>query len=158
MANQPVALILGSGPNVGQHVARALVSKGYKVALASRSAPKDSSTSNPTTFQTDLSNPSSVPELFTRVKETLGTPNVVVYNGNSHPQVRPTKSSNIHSSLHCDPQRPQTHLLPPPSRLRKRPQCQYHQRIRRSAASCSWLRAAPRLSLQNVYIHRQCYE
>ena len=81
MPSSPVALILGAGPNVGQHVARALAAKGYKVAHASRSVKRDDSASNQSNFQVDLSNPLSVPELFAKVKEALGTPSVVVYNG-----------------------------------------------------------------------------
>jgi NAD(P)-dependent dehydrogenase (short-subunit alcohol dehydrogenase family) len=81
MSSQAVALIVGAGPNVGQHVARALASKGYKDALASRSTKNDDIGSNLFNFQIDLANPSSIPELFSKVKEALGTPSVVVYNG-----------------------------------------------------------------------------
>ncbi|KAF1934492.1 hypothetical protein EJ02DRAFT_449069 [Clathrospora elynae] len=52
----------------------------YKVALASRSVNKDDVGSNQFNFQIDLSNPSSIAELFTKVKEALGIPSVVVYN------------------------------------------------------------------------------
>jgi NAD(P)-dependent dehydrogenase (short-subunit alcohol dehydrogenase family) len=81
MTSQKVILILGSGPNVGHHVSRAFAAKGYKVALASRSLKKEASTSEETHFQVDLSNPAAVPDLFTKVKEALGVPSVVVYNG-----------------------------------------------------------------------------
>jgi NAD(P)-dependent dehydrogenase (short-subunit alcohol dehydrogenase family) len=81
MSYQKVALVLGSGPNVGLHVSRAFAAKGYKVALASRSSKTEESASDLVHFQVDLSDPSSVPELFTKVKDSLGTPSVVVYNG-----------------------------------------------------------------------------
>jgi NAD(P)-dependent dehydrogenase (short-subunit alcohol dehydrogenase family) len=84
MSNHPVALILGAGPNVGQHVSRALVAKGYKVALASRSGNKGEDAANQLDFKVDLSIPSSVPELFVKVKEALGIPSVVVYNGDEY--------------------------------------------------------------------------
>jgi NAD(P)-dependent dehydrogenase (short-subunit alcohol dehydrogenase family) len=81
MSTQPIALIIGAGPNIGQHAADTLVSKGYKVALASRSAKQDDSDSNQFNFQVDLANPSSIPELFSKVKAALGAPSVVIYNG-----------------------------------------------------------------------------
>ena len=84
MSYQKVALILGSGPNVGRHVSRAFTAKGYKVALASRSLKKEDNVPGQTHFQVDLSDPSSVPDLFTRVNEKLGFPDVVVYNGQYH--------------------------------------------------------------------------
>lgn len=37
----PVILILGSGPNIGQHVAQAFATKGYSVALASRTVTEE---------------------------------------------------------------------------------------------------------------------
>jgi NAD(P)-dependent dehydrogenase (short-subunit alcohol dehydrogenase family) len=81
MSDQKVVLILGAGSNIGQSSATAFASKGYKVALASRSAKTDEDTADLKHFQVDLSNPSSVPELFTQLKEALGTPSVVIYNG-----------------------------------------------------------------------------
>jgi NAD(P)-dependent dehydrogenase (short-subunit alcohol dehydrogenase family) len=81
MSHQKVILILGSGPNVGQHVSRAFAAKGYKVALASRTVKKDDSITDQVNLQVDLFDPASVPNVFNQVKETLGTPSVVVYNG-----------------------------------------------------------------------------
>jgi len=39
-----LALILGAGVNIGSHIARTFVAKGYKVALSSRSARDEDST------------------------------------------------------------------------------------------------------------------
>ncbi|KAH8725389.1 hypothetical protein GQ44DRAFT_681122 [Phaeosphaeriaceae sp. PMI808] len=80
MASHAIALILGYGPNIGQHVSRAFAAKGYKVAVASRSLKEEDKASNQLSFQADLSNPSSVQELFAKVKEALGVPSVVIYN------------------------------------------------------------------------------
>jgi hypothetical protein len=85
-ATSPIVLILGSGPNVGQHVARVFSAKGYKVALASRSAKEDKSTSQQLNIASDFSDPNSIPAIFEKVKTSLGLPSVVVYNGT------PTKS------------------------------------------------------------------
>lgn len=76
----PVILILGSGPNVGQHVARAFAAKGYKVALASRTLKEEDSTADQVNVSCDLSDPDSVIRVFSKVKALLGTPSVVVYN------------------------------------------------------------------------------
>jgi NAD(P)-dependent dehydrogenase (short-subunit alcohol dehydrogenase family) len=81
MSDQKVALIIGSGPNIGQSTSRAFAARGYKVALASRSAKTEENTADLLYFKIDLTNPSSVPELFTKVKEALGIPSVVIYNG-----------------------------------------------------------------------------
>ena len=78
----PVLLILGSGPNVGQHVARAFAAKGYKVALAARKLIEEDSTADQVNISSDLSDPDSVVNVFAKVKASLGLPSVVVYNGN----------------------------------------------------------------------------
>ncbi|KAH8665423.1 hypothetical protein BGZ61DRAFT_431325 [Ilyonectria robusta] len=83
MASQTkIVLVLGAGKNIGQGVAQKFRSAGYRVALVSRSAEDRGTTSEgDTTLRADLSNPSSVPSIFTAVKEILGgPPNVVVYN------------------------------------------------------------------------------
>ncbi len=80
MPPSPVVLILGAGPNIGQHVAQAFAAKGYKVALTSRSAKKQSS-EDQVNISCDLSDPKSVVNVFDKVKELLGLPSVVVYNG-----------------------------------------------------------------------------
>lgn len=77
----PVILILGAGPNVGQHVARAFAAKGYKVALASRRLKEEDNTTDQVNISSDLSDPGSVPGVFSKVKALLGLPSVVVYNG-----------------------------------------------------------------------------
>ena len=79
-STHPIILILGAGANVGDHVTRAFSAKGYKVALASRKL-KEESTANGVNVQGDLSDPEAVPRIFSKVKELLGIPSVVVYNG-----------------------------------------------------------------------------
>lgn len=78
----PVLLILGSGANVGQSVARAFAAKGYKVALASRSIKEEDGTKNQVNISSDFSDPDSIVRVFSKVKASLGLPSVVVYNGN----------------------------------------------------------------------------
>jgi NAD(P)-dependent dehydrogenase (short-subunit alcohol dehydrogenase family) len=81
MSHQKVILVLGSGANIGRHVARAFTAKGYKVALASRSLKDKESEPGQVHFPIDLSDPASVPNLFSEVTEKLRFPSVVVYNG-----------------------------------------------------------------------------
>ena len=80
----PVVLILGSGANVGQHVARSFAAKGYKVALTSRNPKPDDGNKDQITIAGDLADPSSVPTVFEKLKQQLGLPSVVVYNGQFH--------------------------------------------------------------------------
>jgi NAD(P)-dependent dehydrogenase (short-subunit alcohol dehydrogenase family) len=79
----PVILILGAGSNIGQSVARAFASKGYKVALAARRLKETDNTSDQINITSDLSDPSAVVSAFEKVKASLGVPSVVVYNGES---------------------------------------------------------------------------
>jgi len=81
----PIVLILGSGSNVGQHVARAFAAKGYKVALTSRRL-KEDNTTDQVNISSDLSDPDSVVRVFSKVKALLGLPSVVVYNGINPPK------------------------------------------------------------------------
>ncbi|KFY33733.1 hypothetical protein V494_07367 [Pseudogymnoascus sp. VKM F-4513 (FW-928)] len=81
MANtSPVVLILGSGPRIGKHVARAFAAKGYKVALASRSLKEEDSTTDQVNISSDFSDPESIDKTFSKVKSLLGSPSVVLYN------------------------------------------------------------------------------
>ncbi|KAF4992382.1 hypothetical protein FDECE_13738 [Fusarium decemcellulare] len=79
-AKSPVILILGAGPNIGQAVARTFASKGYKVALASRSVKEADSTDNQLNIPSDFSKTDDVTNAFTKVKKVFGIPSVVVYN------------------------------------------------------------------------------
>jgi NAD(P)-dependent dehydrogenase (short-subunit alcohol dehydrogenase family) len=76
-----IVLIFGAGPNIGQSVAKAFKTKGYKVALASRSLKAESSTSEELHIPTDCSNTDAITDAFNKVESTWGVPHVVVYNG-----------------------------------------------------------------------------
>lgn len=97
MSHQKLALILGSGPRVGRHVSRAFSAKGYQIALASRTLKKEDNEPGQIHFPIDLSNPSSIPELFSRVNASLGIPHVVVYNGNN-PHIQHVSAHRHHHS------------------------------------------------------------
>lgn len=76
-----IILILGSGANVGHHVSKAFLAKGYKVASTSRSAKEDKNSPDAINIAADLSDPESVAQVFAKVKASFGIPSVVVYNG-----------------------------------------------------------------------------
>ncbi|KAH7158336.1 hypothetical protein DER46DRAFT_626869 [Fusarium sp. MPI-SDFR-AT-0072] len=82
-AKSPIVLILGSGPNIGQSVARKFASEGYKVAIASRSQKEADSTDKQLNIKTDLTKPLEVADAFSKVKTTFGTPSIVVYNASA---------------------------------------------------------------------------
>jgi NAD(P)-dependent dehydrogenase (short-subunit alcohol dehydrogenase family) len=89
-STSPVILILGSGPNIGQHVASAFAAKGYKVALASRSHKEEDGNADQVHISADLSDPRSVKGIFSKVEVSLGLPSVVVYNGEHIPHRSPS--------------------------------------------------------------------
>lgn len=76
-----VAIILGYGPKVGVDVANAIARLGYRIAVVSRSGSCSESAKNYLQAKADLSDPSTVEDVFTRVIQELGHPSVVVYNG-----------------------------------------------------------------------------
>ncbi|CZR47878.1 uncharacterized protein FPRO_13545 [Fusarium proliferatum ET1] len=82
-AKSPIVLILGSGPNIGQSVARKFASQGFRVAIASRSQKEADSTDKQLNIKTDLTKPLEVTDAFSKVKTTFGTPSVVVYNASA---------------------------------------------------------------------------
>ena len=76
-----VVLVLGAGPNLGQAVGTAFAANGYKVALASRTLSAGVSKDGFLNIQADLSTPQGVLQVFQTTTQSLGPPNVVVYNG-----------------------------------------------------------------------------
>jgi NAD(P)-dependent dehydrogenase (short-subunit alcohol dehydrogenase family) len=80
-AANPIILILGAGPNIGQSLGRAFAAKGYRVALAARRDKAADDTADQIHIQSDFSDPGAVANVFAKVKAALGIPSVVVYNG-----------------------------------------------------------------------------
>ena len=153
----PIILILGSGANIGHHVARAFAAKGYKVALTSRKQKEANGedSKNQIHIASDLSDPESVAGVFSKVKSQLGhPPSVVVYNGKSPLSSIKTQALNA-SSRRRHAKRPEEPLLPLAHRFHPRHKHQHHKRLRRRATSRARLRGAPRLGLQNLHLHGQ---
>ncbi|EED15807.1 short-chain dehydrogenase, putative [Talaromyces stipitatus ATCC 10500] len=94
-STSPVILILGSGPNVGHHVAQAFVAKGYKIALASRSVKEEDKNADLVRISADLSDPHCVKGIFSKVEASLGLPSVVVYNASAGAPNNPEEPLSI---------------------------------------------------------------
>lgn len=77
----PVLLVLGAGPKIGLSVANAFAAKGYKIALAARSLEEGVGEDGYLRLKIDLAKTEEIQKVFTQVKEKLGVPSVVVYNG-----------------------------------------------------------------------------
>jgi NAD(P)-dependent dehydrogenase (short-subunit alcohol dehydrogenase family) len=78
-----VALIVGAGPGISAAFAEALVADGYQVALASRDLQNSKALAeklNATAFAADASSPKSLVQLFRDVDQSLGEPEVVLFN------------------------------------------------------------------------------
>lgn len=98
VAQGPLVLIFGAGPNVGQSDARTFASNGYKVGLAARFLKEADSTDSQLHITWDISKTDDVVNAFTKIKETFRKPSVVVYNGTSHKQSSSQDFNNLPSA------------------------------------------------------------
>ena len=83
MAQQDIALIVGSGPGLSASLARLFRTEGMRVALAARNVEKLDGLIKEIdgrAYTCDASNPTDVKKLFQAVNQDLGDPNLVVYN------------------------------------------------------------------------------
>jgi len=87
-----IAIIFGAGKRIGASTVQMLVGKGYKVALTARSPKSENNREETLHLVTDLSDPESVASAFATVRKQWGEPNVVIYNGSSHPTAVPVRT------------------------------------------------------------------
>jgi NAD(P)-dependent dehydrogenase (short-subunit alcohol dehydrogenase family) len=83
MAQQEIALIVGSGPGLSASLARLFKREGMKVALAARNVKKLDGLVKEIdgrAYACDAISPTDVKNLFQSVSQDLGDPNLVVYN------------------------------------------------------------------------------
>ena len=83
MAQQEIALIVGSGPGLSASLARLFKKEGMKVALAARNIKKLDGLVKEIdgrAYACDATSPTDVKNLFRSVSQDLGDPNLVVYN------------------------------------------------------------------------------
>ena len=83
MAQQEIALIVGSGPGLSASLARLFKKDGMKVALAARDVKKLDALVKEVdgrAYACDASRPKDVESLFDSIAGDIGEPNLVVYN------------------------------------------------------------------------------
>jgi NAD(P)-dependent dehydrogenase (short-subunit alcohol dehydrogenase family) len=83
MAQQEIALIVGSGPGLSASVARLCRKEGMKVTLAARHTQKLDrliEEIDGRAYQCDAGSPKDVANLFESIARDVGDPNLVVYN------------------------------------------------------------------------------
>src|SRR5918995_1581066 len=83
MAQQEIALVVGSGPGLSASLARLFKREGMKVALAARNIKKLDGLVKEIdgrAYACDATSPTDVKNLFQSVSQDLGDPNLVVYN------------------------------------------------------------------------------
>ena len=81
-------LIVGVGQGLSTSLARLCFSKGMKVVLAARNVEKLLDLKKEVsaeTYKCDSSDIESVKNLFKKIDNTIGTPNLVIYNASSRP-------------------------------------------------------------------------
>ena len=81
MTSKPVLFLIGSGANIGASTVKTFLANGYKVAQASRSAKSADSTQDNLHVALDITKPDTITEAFQTVRQKLGEPSVVIYNG-----------------------------------------------------------------------------
>ncbi|CAN9321929.1 unnamed protein product [Alternaria alternata] len=77
---QKTLLFLGAGPNVGAATLSLFKTKGYKIAAVARTIKPDIEANADICLTADFSDPSVMGQIFEKVEQKLGVPNVVVYN------------------------------------------------------------------------------
>ncbi len=104
MAQQEIALIVGSGPGLSASLARLFRNEGMKVALAARDIKKLDGLVKEIdgrAYSCDASVPKAVENLFESVSQEIGDPNVVVYNASQrvHGQITEVDPEAVHSAI-----------------------------------------------------------
>jgi NAD(P)-dependent dehydrogenase (short-subunit alcohol dehydrogenase family) len=80
---QKTLLFLGAGPNVGAATLSLFKTKGYKIAAVARTIKPDIEANADICLTADFSDPSVMGQIFEKVEQKLGVPNVVIYNRKS---------------------------------------------------------------------------
>lgn len=92
MSSPKLLVLIGSGPGIGVSTAKLFASKGFNVALLSRSADRlkddaakvQAAASSPSvkvqTFPVDVSDHAALKSMLENVHKSLGAPEIVVYN------------------------------------------------------------------------------
>src|SRR5690242_19427207 len=92
MESPHIAAVLGVGPGLGAAVASRFARGGYTVALLARRADAlrdieaqiTATGARAASFPADAADPDSIAAAFAAVRESLGDPNVLVYNAGAY--------------------------------------------------------------------------
>lgn len=76
-----IILILGAGPNSGLEIIKYFSDKSYKTVAVARNPSEEISKVADLVIKADFSDAANMKAIFDKVREKLGVPNVVVYNG-----------------------------------------------------------------------------
>jgi NAD(P)-dependent dehydrogenase (short-subunit alcohol dehydrogenase family) len=92
---KPLALITGGQQGIGLGIAQALAQQGFRLAIASRSAPGDDAVQQALQtlpearyYQHDLSNTAAIPSLLDRIEADQGSADALVQNAGVAAKVR----------------------------------------------------------------------
>lgn len=101
---KPLAIIVGVGPGNGLSFVRRFAGEGYAVAMLSRSQKRlseyEAMVDSARGFVCDVTDPASVEDAFTQVREAMGPASVLIYNaGAGHwDSVEKTTAEDLESS------------------------------------------------------------
>jgi NAD(P)-dependent dehydrogenase (short-subunit alcohol dehydrogenase family) len=76
-----IALFLGAGKNNGAASVTSFKANNYKVAAVARNPVPEIRETADLVISADFSDPSCIAGIFEKVEKELGTPSVVIYNG-----------------------------------------------------------------------------
>ncbi|HLN87958.1 MAG TPA: SDR family oxidoreductase, partial [Candidatus Limnocylindrales bacterium] len=104
MAQQEIAMIVGSGPGLSASLARLFYKEGMKVALAARDIKKlDGLVTeiDGKAYPCDATVPKAVENLFEAVSNEIGEPDVVVYNASQrvHGPITEVDPDAVHKAI-----------------------------------------------------------
>lgn len=78
-----ILLLLGAGKNIGLQSIKKFKDKGWQVAAVSRKPLEEIKSDADLVIPADFVNPRCIAGIFETVKQKLGIPNLVIYNGKS---------------------------------------------------------------------------
>ncbi len=98
-----IVLVLGAGPNTGYQVTKYFSDNFYKTAAVARNPSEQLVKAADLVVNADFSDVANMKAIFDEVKEKLGIPNVVVYNGEClsyvHIKLEECMTEDIHLGL-----------------------------------------------------------
>ncbi len=79
-SSQPVVLLLGGGPNIGEAVVKHFSLQKFRIAVVSRKRTDGIGSNGVLNISADLSDPPVIPTIFAKVEKQWEAPSIVIYN------------------------------------------------------------------------------